>query len=319
MPQGFPALVTSAAWRHEAESWIHDRAQDAGRRLAGPVEQLRVRPWSTQLVVATDQGRWWFKANCASMRFEAGLHDLLARLVPESVAAPVAVDVERGWILTDDKGPTLGDSRTPTLEDWCDVVRTTARMQRRLAAHEQAVLATGVPDCRPESVPERMDRVVEQLGALPADHPSHLDEASRRALEARRPAVVDAAQALAESPVPVTFQHGDVHPWNTWLDLRVLDFGDVQWGSALEVLQVPYGWIARESTLPWEPVRDAYVEEWSDLVDHRTLHALLEASVFTHAVNRTTTWIDALRDAAPDELAQWGDGARRTLGRVLEA
>lgn len=319
MEQPFPALVTSTAWRHEAEAWIHDRAQDAGRRLSGPIEQLRVRPWSTQLVVATDRGRLWFKANCPSMRFEAGLHELLARLAPEDVAPPLAIDVSRGWILTADRGQTLGDSHDPGLDDWRAVVAGTARLQRRLADHEAEVLATGVPDCRPETVPDRFDRVVERLAVLPADHPSHLDDVTRGELEARRAQVVDAAAALAASPVPATVQHGDLHPWNTFTDLKVFDFGDLQWAAAPEVLQVPYGWSTRETQLAWDPVLDAYLEVWSDLLDHRALRTLVEASVFTHAVNRSITWLDALHDAGPEELEAWGDGALRTITRVIEA
>lgn len=319
MEQPFPALVASTTWRHEAEAWIHDRADDAGRRLSGPIEQLRVRPWSTQLVAPTDRGRLWFKASCPSMRFEAGLHELLARLAPDDVAAPLAVDADRGWILTADRGQTLGDSHAPGLDDWRAVVAAAARLQRRLAGHGAEVLATGVPDCRPETVPDRLDRVVERLAALPADHPSHLDDATRLALEARRPQVVDAAAALAASSLPATVQHGDLHPWNTFTDLTVFDFGDLQWAAAPEVLQVPYGWITHEGELSWDGVLEAYLEEWSDVLDHRSLRTLVEASVFTHAVNRSVTWLDALRDARPAELEQWGDGALRTLTRVLEA
>lgn len=100
----YSQLVASDEWRQEATEWIEDTVDRLGYRVRGPVTQPRIRPWSTQLVVPTDHGTLWFKAPCAPMRFEPALQQLLARLLPGLVAAPVAVDVVRGWMLTADHG-----------------------------------------------------------------------------------------------------------------------------------------------------------------------------------------------------------------------
>lgn len=319
MDQAFSQEVTSPGWLDEAHAWVHARAEEAGHALAGPIEQRRVRPWSTQLVVPTDRGRLWFKANCTSMAFEPALHDLLARVAPDQVAAPLAVDAERGWMLTTDHGSTLGDAREPTLADWRGVLVATARLQRRLAPHRDDVLATGVPDCAPSTVPARLDALVEVMRSLPADHPSHLDADRAGALLARRPALVEATARLASASVPVTVQHGDVHPWNAFADLRVFDFGDLQWAHALEVLAVPYGWITSRTSLVWDDLLATYEEMWSDVASPRDLAELAAATAFTHPVNRALTWWDCLAGATDEEWAEWGDAPRHHLLRVLEA
>ncbi|WP_375001367.1 aminoglycoside phosphotransferase family protein [Aeromicrobium sp. CTD01-1L150] len=319
MRPAFSETVTSQEWLDEARSWVHARGEDAGLRLVGPIEQRRVRPWSTLLVAPTDQGLVWFKANSPSMSFEAGLHQLLAARRPHDVPAPLAVDTDRGWILTTDRGVTLGDDHAPTTQDWVDVVRTVASLQRGVAEEEASFLATGLPDCSPPTVPGRLDRMVDRLSELPSTHPAHLAASDRDALHARREDVVDAAGRLASSPLPTTLQHGDVHPWNAFTDGRLLDFGDAQWAHAVEVLNVPYGWVTSESDLPWEEILYAYGEQWADVVGARELRALFGATAYTHAVNRAATWWGCLVHATDEEWIQWGDAPRHHLLRILEA
>ena len=319
MGQAFSVRVTSRDWLDDAHAWIHARAEDAGHALAGPIEQRRVRPWSTQLAVPTDRGRLWFKANCPSMAFEPALHDLLADVAPDQVAAPLAVDADRGWMITADRGQVLGESREPTLADWRGVLLATARLQRRLAPRRDDVLATGVPDCAPATVPARFDALVETLTTLPADHPSAVDAATAARLTERRDPLLEAVERLSASTIPVTVQHGDVHPWNAFADLRVFDFGDLQWAHALEVLEVPYGWITARSDLAWDDVLATYAEMWSDVAGPRELAEQLAATAFTHPVNRALTWWDSLADATVEEWAEWGDAPRHHLLRVLEA
>lgn len=319
MDQPFSSLVTSPTWRHDVEAWVHDRAEESGRRLSGPLDQVRVRPWSTQLTVPTDQGRLWFKANTPTMAYEPALHQLLSRLAPDAVAPPIAVDPARGWMLTADRGPTLESLRTATTQDWAQVVQHAGAVQRRLVDHRDDVLATGVHDCSPTRVPDRYDALVEHLTDLPTSDQSHLTPDDRAALEARRPELVEAAVVLSESAVPSTLQHGDVHPNNAFADLTLFDFGDAQWAHAVEVLRVPFGVISQDDSVEWAPVRDAYFEVWSDLADRRTMAALFEATAFTQAVNRCLSWADTLLLADEAELAEWGVAPRHHLMRVVDA
>lgn len=117
MDRPFSDLVATEGWRAAATGWVEDRLASVGRKVTGVIEQPRIRPWSTQLVVPTDRGTVWFKANCPAMAFEPGLHALLAELEPGEVDAPLAIDADRGWMMTADRGKTLGDSHEATLEE----------------------------------------------------------------------------------------------------------------------------------------------------------------------------------------------------------
>jgi hypothetical protein len=315
----FSVRVTDPAWRAEADAWLVAACEADGRVVTGPVEQPRVRPWSTQLVVPTDAGRVWFKANVAGTAFEPEVHRVLSRLAPQEVLPPLAVDAGRGWLAAVDHGPVLGDAHEPTEEQWRDVLRGAARLQRRVVAHRDALVGAGLPDCSPSTVADRLDRLVETFTALDPSHPTHVDADLADQLRAARPLVADAAARLADGPVPATFQHGDAHPWNVFVEggrLRLFDFGDAQWAHAVEVLMVPYGIVRHGGTLDWRGVVEGYRLEWELSVAE--LDELMAAAALTHPVNRALTWWTSLLEAGEDELAEYGDAPLRHLTNVLE-
>ena len=318
----FSQRVAEALWFEEATGWISEQVGAHGHRLVGPVEQPRIRPWSTQLVVPTDSGRWWFKANCRSLVFEPGLHDLLATLVPDAVDRPRAVDRERGWLLTADLGPTLHESGEPTAQDWHAMVAENARLQAALASHGDDLLGTGLPDCGPVTVLDRFDRLLSMYTDLPEQHPAHVSTELAVRLSSARPRLVDAVAQLAASPLPVTWQHGDLHPGNAFrgasAGMRLFDFGDSQWAHALESLVVPFGWITSLTQIAWDPILESYATAWG--VDVAVVAADWWAVQMTHAVNRSVTWWGCLADATADEWAgEWGDAPVTHLSRVLDA
>jgi hypothetical protein len=321
MTRPFSERVTGADWRHEAESWIRDQLELNGDTLSGPIEQPRVRPWSTQLTVPTEAGLLWFKANCGALAFEPRLHDELARLAPDSVDAPYATQPERGWLLTRDRGSTLGDSHEPTVDDWRRVLGEAAALQRTMAAEADRLLATGLPDCSPATVVDRFDRLLEILVALPEDDPSHVDPDLAMRLRARRPEIVDAVQELDESSLPTTWQHGDIHPWNVFAvspgSLRIFDFGDGQWAPAAELLSVPFGWITQRTSLSWPDVLDAYCDAWG--IEPPELEPQWAATGLTQPINRAMTWWTCLAEASAAEWATWGEAPLHHLSRVLDA
>jgi Ser/Thr protein kinase RdoA (MazF antagonist) len=195
-------------------------------------------------------------------------------------------------------------------------------VQRALVGERHTLTNAGLPDFTPSTVAARFARLIERFAGLPSGHPSHISAELAGRLEGAMPQLVEAAERVAQSPIPSTFQHGDVHPWNVSIDaagrVRSFDFGDAQWAFALESLSVPYGWIAGLTTIPWEPVRDAYFDHWSDLVTSREFDALWQASTLLHAVNRTATWWAALQGASAAEWVEWGAAPLAQLCNVLE-
>lgn len=329
--------VADATPRHPervegAREWIHQVLAANGLRPSGEIELVRVRPWSTQLRAPTASGPVWFKANCAAFAFEASLHALLARLLPGAVDMPMAIEADRGWLLTADRGPTLRQTRSPTAADWQHVLAVAADLQHRLAPHAADLVATGLPQRRPGDLPNAFAEAVDDLAALPSGHPSRLDADDIRALTAAVPSVVEAARVLADSPLPVSLQHGDLHPGNVFATrdgLRLFDFGDAQWAAASEVLCIPQAVIEHadfgdatvlDHALTWPSVLDAYRLVWADRgvrLDRAEFDRLVASSAVSHAVHRSGTWLDAIAAALPDELDDWGDGPRRHLLAVL--
>ncbi len=356
----FSVTVAGDAWRTAALTWLEQQLAASGVRITGPVEQPRIRPWSTQLVVPTTDGRVWLKANCAAAAFEPALQELLADLAPSAVDRPVAVEPAHGWLVTRDRGPALGDTRTPTTGDWQQVLRLGAQLQHAAVGHEAAILSAGVPDRRPCLVPALFDELVERLARLPRDHPSRLDGDGVAALVAVRPRLVEAAERLAASPLPVTLQHADLHPRNVFVldersdldersnldersdfddrangddrasgddrpsvqaGVRLFDFGDAQWAHALELLCVPRRIVDSPDLtgrdVRWVPIEQAYREQWGDRVSGAEWAELMTAAALTHAVNRTSTWLDLLQDCTPAETGDWGEAPARQLQTLL--
>ncbi len=316
MPYVFAEEVTSSAWHAEAEAWI---AAHLDGTVTG-ITQLRVRPWSTNLVVESSTGRHWFKALPHELRYEAPVLALLAEVAPEHVAAPVAIDAERGWILDRDRGSTWRDERAATTADWQRLVVEVARLQQQAARHGDALLTAGLPDARPDRTVGLFDRFLTVFAELDESHPCHLDGGALASLHDRRPAIVEASARLVDSPVPSTLQHGDVHTGNVFVApdrLRLFDFGDAQWAHAFEVLAVPRGVIdaEEEGAVSWDAVLAAYCHAW-DLTPDQAADDLA-AAWLTQPVHRCLTWWRALAGASAEQWREWGDTPVHHLRRVL--
>lgn len=316
----FSQSVAEATWFEEATGWITEQVTAHGHRLTGAIEQPRIRPWSTQLVVPTDAGRWWFKANCPSLAFEPGLHAALSDLVPDAVDRPCAIEAERGWLMTADLGPTVHEGGDPTSEDWHVMVSENARLQAALAPHRDRLVAVGTPDCGPPTIVDRFDRLVSMYSDLPEQHPAHVSAELEARLRSMRSKVVDAAAQLVDSPLPATWQHGDLHPGNAFRSgsrgIHLFDFGDSQWAHALESMVVPFGWITSLTHIPWAPVLEAYATAWN--LDVEMIAGDWWAAEMTHAVNRSVNWWGCLADATADEWREWGHAPVTHLSRVLD-
>src|SRR5262245_57305302 len=93
--------------------------------VTGELETIKERPWSFVVKVPTADGPVWFKENRGATRYEAALVHALARWAPGRVLEPIATDVERGWSLLPDGGPTLRDAGG----DWAAMLADHARFQ----------------------------------------------------------------------------------------------------------------------------------------------------------------------------------------------
>lgn len=297
MSAPFTDEVTSARWLANVTSWTAGALAEQGVDVVGPLRQVRVRPWSTQLVVPTSAGHVWLKAGTPALAYEGALQAAVARLVPGAVTTPLAVHPEAGWTLTADHGQSLRDLGPTSAQDWVAIAVAAARLQRALVAHADTVAAAGLPDGSPSSAPARFDGL---LADLPED--------ARERLLALRPRLVGACYALLDSPFPVTWQHGDLHPGNVVAHrgrpdsgVTLFDLGDSDLSHALEVLAVPRSIIEDEAT--WSAVLAAYGDVWG--AGEGDTRRAWSSVPWLHAVNRTEAWRRALSRATPAEVEHW--------------
>jgi Phosphotransferase enzyme family len=309
------ATWSSPRWRAAAVAWLDERLAAAGIERTGEVEQTHLRPWATVLRAPTARGPVWLKAAGPGTAFEAGLYEVLARVAPGDVLAPVAVDAARGWMLLPDGGASLGDRRAGTDALVAALVEY-GRLQRRLAPHVDELLAAGVSDMRPPVMPARFEEALDAVGGRAA-HPEIAALANDVAAWCAR---------LAASPVPASLDHNDLHPWNILgggeAPVRYYDWGDSVVAHPFAAMLVPLGFVQRALGDPGvRRARDAYLAVFADLAPHDERVATLETACRVAKIARALTWERALLSAreqgeAVDE--DWATAPLETLASLLD-
>ena len=261
---------TDPDWLAEAHAWI---LESVTRLDAGPVaeiEQPHIYPWSTVMRVPTTQGNLYFKANAPDLSFEARLVTLLAERRPDCVPRLLAVDLERGWMLMSDAGERLREivARERDLSRWLEILPLYAGVQLDLTADVDELLRLGVPDLRLATLPEKFERLLDELVDLPGDLGSRL--------AASVPLVRELRDELAAFGVPETIQHDDFHDGQIFVrDGRylLLDWGDSCVSHPFFTLavtldgQLAWGLDDVEGSLDVLPFRDAYLAPFGKVED----------------------------------------------------
>jgi hypothetical protein len=283
------------AWRDEVLAWV---TEATGLHPTGEPTQ-RHRAWSTVLRVPTAEGPVWVKEPCAGMAHEVGLHALLARVAPDAVAAPLAVDGRR--LLLPDTGPSVRDTGADPSAALTEALPRYARLQRAASDHLQAMHDLGVPDATPAALPARYAEAVATIGA----GDGHRDEVAGWAAE------------LAGT-APSTVDHQDLHVGNVLVDGRFADWGDAVLAHPFASLLVALGSLRRTLEVAAEdPVitrpRDAYLEVFADLAPRDELRNLAETACRAAVIARALTWT---RGPAADP--RFADAPRETLAALGE-
>ncbi|MEH1168947.1 aminoglycoside phosphotransferase family protein [Micromonospora sp. CPCC 205539] len=314
-------------WQAQARSWVDEQLSRAGRRVTGPVEP-RVRPWSLVWRLPTDDGPVWFKANNPGTAHEAVLIEALARLTPERVLPPIAVDPARGWSLLPDGGESLRDvlGRDPDLAHWERALPGYAALQRATVPQVDALIALGVPDHRPEVLPGLFAELLDDRGSLRIGGEGGLTPEVYERLRAELPAYADRCRRLADLGIPATVQHDDLHDGNVFAGptgYRYFDWGDASvahpFGTLLVTLRsIRYAESLRADDAALARLRDAYLEAWTDRYDRATLVEAANLAINLGAVSRSLSWRRALdtTDPSRDEYAEAVPG---WLEELLEA
>jgi hypothetical protein len=282
-------------------------ADDLGLHRLGPPDSVRERPWSTVVRVTTTDGPLWLKAAGPGSRYESALLATLTRHSAPHTVLPLAVAEDRGLSLLPHAGEVLRATPMSTVDTWERLLAEHAQLQRALEPAVPELLAGGVPDQRPEAMPDHVDRLLE-------DPPEGLQTSALKRLRAIAPAYRRACSQLAAFAIPPTLQHDDLHDGNVLVDdqggYRVTDWGDAAVAHPFGVLLVTLNVLTdRLSGTPDEGavarLRDAYLEHWTDLLPLPDLRAAAELSMHVGRVGRCLSWQRALVAATdvPEEFA----------------
>jgi hypothetical protein len=256
---------TDPRWLAEVHAWIRARAD-----VTGPIEQPHIRLWSTVLRVPTSDGTAWFKANAPASAHEAAVVSVLARERPDVAPPLLALDLERGWMLTADAGERLRDviARERDLRGWLDVLAVYAGLQIDMASHAEELVALGVPDCRLATLADQ----AAEVGDLRPDVPR----------------IAELSARLATYGIPETIQHDDLGDGDFFLGgacPRILDWGDSCVSHPFLTMSVTLegviGWgledIERSEELG--PYRDAYLAPFERYATHDELEEALDLAL----------------------------------------
>jgi len=321
--QDLVALWRSPEWLADANDWVCRELASQGIRTSGALSENRMRFWSAVFTIESDRGRHWFKVANPGQGFEARLASTLAVLVPDHVVAPVAVDADRGWLLTADQGPTLRDTADAGIEHWELLAREVARMQRILAAHEAEVTGAGVSVLAAGDAPAYVLAAVEELEHLPTDHPQAISAEVADRVAGTAAQLDEDAEVLDATGLPDTLQHNDLGDANAFVDgdrVRIFDLGDSLWSHPLPVMQIPLAYATGAWPIPGpedERVRrvlSAYASEWGD---GSTLLDAWPAAGRLARVHRFASWARLCAEVPPEAVVL-GEGSAIRLIDYLD-
>ncbi|GAB3431168.1 hypothetical protein GCM10027569_78050 [Flindersiella endophytica] len=311
------------------DAWVRARLAELGRRISGEPVTYRARFWSVVRCYPTAEGLVWLKENNPAHRFEAGLVAAMARLAPDDVVVPTAVDRERGWLLTDDQGTTLTHPDVADQPTRLTVVRALARLQCALLGNLDVAEHTGMVLLPPDTAGDRMRGIAREWAALPPEHTLRLEPDLLKRAELAAD-VLDRRTASISDTVPIDLELNDVYAANVFADRatgtlrpRFFDFGNAIWGHPFVSL---HGFV--ESVVEWtgaplarvdrDELYDAYLSVWRDHLDAdpRVLRTDLAATGVLEGVHRLVSWLRLVPHADPVELRTWAEIPRRWLAGV---
>jgi len=216
----------------QAQEWIHAEAERRSIEIRGVIEQPHLYPWSTILVVPTDQGRLFFKATAPETIHEAALTQKLAQWFPDCMPELVAVDVTRGWMLMRHGGEQLRKIIRPAqdIQPWAPVIERYAEVQVGLAGHVTEILALGLPDHRPMVLPSLYSMLLRDKESLMLGREKGVTATELRQLEELALPFEQLCTDLAGLGIPDSINHGDFHDGNVLLKDGRITFFD--WGDA---------------------------------------------------------------------------------------
>ncbi|MGW3340515.1 hypothetical protein ACWDCL_23895 [Streptomyces sp. NPDC001009] len=317
---------TEPGWLARAGAWAGTELARHGTPATAEPEQLIVSPWACTLRIPAGDTHAFLKAAPHPFPYEPDLTALLRDRFPEHTVPLIARHPDEHWMLSLD----IGEARVveeDLTEEHLPIYRRAlgsyARMQHRLAGETDALLALGVPDRRPATLPDLYDEILDDTYWLAGDLEGGIGEADQRRLRAYAPEFRAACEELAAAALPDTLLNVDW--WHGNLSFR--DQGDVMFDWAESVVGNPLyslttiDRVTEVGAMP-EFFRDAlagtYLEAWEEWASPAELLRLRELARPGAILCRVQTWRQCVRlHADADRYARDRLSVAANLSRLL--
>lgn len=297
-------LWHTAAWRSEVARWASKRLDELGIQAIGHLEQLYSRPYATIMRVSTLTGVVWCKANAPGYRHEAEVLQELASWSQGRTLPLLAADVNRGWFLSRDAGPSLEQvlDADLNLRHWETVLHEYANLQVTSQDHIVGLLASGVPDKSAQALPTVLEEILKEPGSLIGPEPG-LNQGEYDALLARIPQFREWCRRLADIGVPDTLQQDDLTPANVLMPSSqpvFIDWTDGCISHPFASLTYPVRHIMERFRVSADSpevrrAKDAYLEPWTGTYDRSALQEAEELASRLAIVSKVTAWRSGLQ------------------------
>jgi hypothetical protein len=316
-------------WFEQASAWIDAQLAARGWHGVSPLELVRLRPWSAFARVSTTNGTAYFKALAPDCRYEAALTQALGRWRPDCTIPLLAVDRDRGWLLSADAGPTL-HSVSPSMDQlghWLRLLPLCVELQIEMADRVPDLLALGLFDRRLDQLPHLYTQLMEadenlRVGLVPG-----LTPVEYRRLRDSRSWVAAACEHLASIGLPETLVHEEVHSTNVLVSGDRYIFTDWSEGVVthpffmmLVTLRATADRLELAEDGPeMRRLRDAYLEPWTAFEMRGKLFAAFGLAYRLAMVNRALSWHHGTGSLAARHKEPYADSVPMWLRDFLNA
>jgi hypothetical protein len=230
-------------------------------------------------------------------------------------------------MLLPDGGATLrAAGGAGSVESWEAMLRDFAVLQLELVPFAAQMVGLGVPDLRPERLPDLVADLYADDDAQLVGRPGGMTPEVRARLGTEHDRFAEQCRRLADSGIPATLQHDDLHDANVFVGdgrYRFFDWGDASVAHPFLSLLVPLRVLARQLEVAnGDPVlfrvRDAYLEPWSEYGSPEELRAQVDLALAVGPLSRALTWRRILRGVHPGERREWADAVPGWTAEYLE-
>ncbi len=232
--------------------------------------------------------------------YEAALTQALARWRPDCTVPLLAVDLERGWLLSADAGVTLRSvsQSADQIAHWLKVLPLYVELQIEMAEHVPELLALGLFDRRLANLPHLYTLLMEATENLRVGLEPGLTPEEYQRLRDLRLRVAAWCEQLASYGLPETLTHEEVHDANVLVsgDRYIFtDWSDSSIAHPFFTMLVTLRAAADRLKLAEDGpemirLRDAYLEPWTKFETRGKLLAAFELAYRLAMVNRALSW-----------------------------